>query len=289
MATQPVTTTDEPLPSAADNDDTTPPERDYEAEARLQGWRPKEEFPGDQNRWVDAETFVKRADEVMPLLKAQNKQLHRKVSDLERDIKRFSKFAGAAEERIRAEIEAEMKKAVETGDTKAFDAARKKEQDLDKSDGKTKFTVEDLDSAFETFRDDNPWYDRGGLASGTEVDRDARIYAERQLEKRLKNIKPGEEPPPDELFAEIKAAVEEKFPALNARPLRQKPASDVAGGGTPRGRTTGRTWDALPDDAKRQYQRFIDKGLLGVKATGDADKDAAAARAYYAKNHDWSV
>jgi hypothetical protein len=51
--------------------------RDFDAEAREHGWRPKDEFPGDAAKWVDAETFMKRADEVMPLLKAQNARLKR--------------------------------------------------------------------------------------------------------------------------------------------------------------------------------------------------------------------
>ena len=48
----------------ADEQQTEQP-RDIEAEARKHGWRPKEEFKGDPARWTDAETFVKRADEVM--------------------------------------------------------------------------------------------------------------------------------------------------------------------------------------------------------------------------------
>jgi hypothetical protein len=46
-----------------------------------------------------------------------------------------------------------------------------------------------------------------------------------------------------------------------------------------------RRWDNLPPGAKRQYQRFIERGLLGVKrpATSDKDLAAAAARGYYAR------
>jgi hypothetical protein len=47
------------------------------------------------------------------------------------------------------------------------------------------------------------------------------------------------------------------------------------------------TWDNLPDEAKRQYTRFIDRGLLGVKASGDTAKDLEASRKYYARSHDW--
>jgi len=80
---------------------------------------------------------------------------------------------------------------------------------------------------------------------------------------------------------------EERFPRLKAKPPREKPTSAVEGGTTGKPRGSSKSWDNLPDDAKRQFDRFIDRGLLGVKATGDKDKDRASARAYYAKTFDW--
>jgi hypothetical protein len=41
--------------------DFVPGEVNFENEARAQGWRPREEWTGDSSRWVDAETFVTRA------------------------------------------------------------------------------------------------------------------------------------------------------------------------------------------------------------------------------------
>lgn len=52
------------------------------AEARQLGWVPQEEFRGDQSRWVDADSFVKRGHEVMPILKANNARLMGEVTSL---------------------------------------------------------------------------------------------------------------------------------------------------------------------------------------------------------------
>ncbi len=52
------------------------------AKARGLGWVPKEEFRGDESRWVDADTFVKRGEEIMPILKQNNHRLENEVSDL---------------------------------------------------------------------------------------------------------------------------------------------------------------------------------------------------------------
>jgi hypothetical protein len=40
-----------------------------EQKARDMGWRPLEEFKGQEDRWVDAETFVERGETIMPILK----------------------------------------------------------------------------------------------------------------------------------------------------------------------------------------------------------------------------
>lgn len=60
---------------------------DVEVRAREMGWRPQEEFKGDPERWVDAETFVKRGEEVLPLVKAENRRLHEQTSTLQAEIK----------------------------------------------------------------------------------------------------------------------------------------------------------------------------------------------------------
>jgi hypothetical protein len=39
------------------------------------GWVPQERFRGDPEHWVDAETFLRKGEEVMPILKANNRRL----------------------------------------------------------------------------------------------------------------------------------------------------------------------------------------------------------------------
>ena len=46
-----------------------------EQTARDMGWRPKEEFRGDDTRWVDAETFVNRGENFIPILRADRNSL----------------------------------------------------------------------------------------------------------------------------------------------------------------------------------------------------------------------
>lgn len=60
--------------------------QDTEVRAREIGWRPQEEFKGDPEKWVDADTFLKRGEEVLPLVKAENRRLHERTDSLTREI-----------------------------------------------------------------------------------------------------------------------------------------------------------------------------------------------------------
>lgn len=264
-------------------------ERDFEAEAKEHGWSPKEDFKGDPNRWVDAEAFMKRADEMMPLLKATNARLKRDLESIRKDLKRATThFEGAekrAYDRALADLETKLAEATEAGDTKAAASVAKEMRELAPvADGKQEYTKEEAQEALDEFREEHSWYDKANLANATEVEINARLYYDRMLDRHLEKTK---EMPPAEFFAYIADLTLDKYPALKGKPARQKPTSAVeAPGGGPR-RGMVQSWDNLPDPAKRQYQRFIDRGLLGVPKTGDTAKDLEAARKYYARSHDW--
>lgn len=57
-----------------------------EAEARRGGWRPKEEWRGDPNIWVDASTFVKRGREMAPHLARQAGELRRENTQMREQL-----------------------------------------------------------------------------------------------------------------------------------------------------------------------------------------------------------
>lgn len=269
--------------------------RDFETEAREHGWRPKEDFKGDDAHWVDAEEFMKRADNMMPLLKATNARLKRELDAIKKDLKlATTHFEGAekrAYDKALVDLEKQHTEAVEAGDVKAANAAAKEMRELkpietnDWATGKTQDQIkQEATEALSEFRDDNSWYDRANLASASELDINARLFFDRMCDK---NIAQTQEMPPAEFFAMIRDMTLEKFPQLNAKAAREKPTSAVSGttGGRPRG--ASKSWDSLPENAKGQFQRFINRGLLGVKPTGDKDKDLAAAKAYYARTFDW--
>ena len=90
---------------------------DYEAEARKMGWTPKDEFKGDPNHHIDAETFYTRAVEFMPIAKATIKKLSNKIDQMQREQKNASEFFSKSEERYHRalkDLRAKQEAVVET-------------------------------------------------------------------------------------------------------------------------------------------------------------------------------
>lgn len=275
MATQlqePVTTPDEVI-------DT--PERDFETEARSHGWKPQDEFQGDPSKWTDAETFVKRADEIMPLMREQNKDLRRKLSDMERTVRKLAKSEQAAHrERLEA-LQAQRLEAFDSGDREAFVNAEKKAEELrkDMGDAAPALNGEDPAEELDTFREANPWFDKANLASASETEVEARLYADRLADKWIRQGLPNEIPP-SEFYKRLSEEVNVKFPGLKVRQLRPKPASDVAPSTRPGPKAGAKTGAALPPEAKETAERYV-----RLKLPGYAGKTAAEAHNLFAQSY----
>jgi hypothetical protein len=70
-----------------------------ETAARQMGWIPKEKYHG-QAEWMDAETFVKKGKEIMPILQANNKRLNERLSTTEAALQETKALLKAAGESI---------------------------------------------------------------------------------------------------------------------------------------------------------------------------------------------
>src|SRR5215510_6788907 len=133
----------------------------FESRARRMGWVGREEFRGDGGaQWVDAETFVRRAEQSADILIERNKALDRRLEQSEKtfgDYKKnsekqlkdmsgqlrelqetlvdFRNFATSANERAykkaRTELQAEMRRAVAEADVERFDAIKSRVDELD--------------------------------------------------------------------------------------------------------------------------------------------------------------
>lgn len=74
----------------------------HEAAAKALGWVPKEQFRGDPERWVDAEAFVRRGEEIMPILRQNNARLQAEVDGLRGQLTEAQQTIKASQEAIEA-------------------------------------------------------------------------------------------------------------------------------------------------------------------------------------------
>ena len=70
---------------------------DLEQEATVLGWTPKDQFKGDPEKWIDAETFVRRGKEVLPILRKNNEKLLGTLNEQKKEL--FSLKTAFAEAR----------------------------------------------------------------------------------------------------------------------------------------------------------------------------------------------
>lgn len=89
-------------------------------EARSMGWRPQEQFQGDPDNWVDADEFVRRGREVLPILKHNNKRLQDQMLTRDREIGNLKASLEASQKAIKA-----LKAGFSEANKRAAQSARK--------------------------------------------------------------------------------------------------------------------------------------------------------------------
>ncbi len=80
-------------------------EKTIEEKARDMGWIPKEEFRGDPEKWRDAETFVERGENYLPIVQASERRLKGDLSKAEQTIATMQTQLAEATESIQALVE----------------------------------------------------------------------------------------------------------------------------------------------------------------------------------------
>lgn len=236
-------------------------DRDFEAEARQEGWVPQEEFHGDPEKWVDAETFVKRGEEILPIVNAKNRKLSETVEGLQHTVeelklgnKQFREFheKKLAEERQKQDqliqqLEQTRQKAIEDGDGKAFTEADNSLNELRAQQGDGKQTTDQDprdDPNVKAWLDKNQWY---------EQDEELQAIAD-GLSTVLQKQRPDLVGKPeflDELTDRVKKSVPHKF----ENPNRNRPGPEDTGTKGPQ--KQAKTWEDLPDEDRAVAERFI--------------------------------
>lgn len=272
-----------------------------EVRAASLGWTPKETFKGDPAKWVDAEEFLRRGEEIMPILRENNRRLQQQLDTQAGELSEAKQAIAESQEAMQALIahQTEATKAA-VKDTKArlrgqlraareandFDAIEQIEDQLDevrdterkleaapppkKVDAPAPPTQPKLDPEFIAWQRDNPWY-------GSDKRRTAQMHTEAML---LRDD-PANNGLKGRAFYERAAA--EADAILNPKATHSKVETGT-GTGTPStsSSTSGsKTFASLPAEAKEAC-RTLGKSLIGPNR---AFKDEAAWQKHYVEQY----
>ena len=227
----------------------TPQEREYltlEQEAMSQGWRPKEEYEGDPDRFIDAGEFIRRG-ELFSKIDHQSKEIKQLRSAMENFKSHHANVEKTAYDRAIKDLKAQRKAALAEGDVDKFDELDTAIDDITQE--RDEFVQKQIqqpavapavDPAFSAWVAKNQWYQKDAIMQGA-ADR-LGIQLAREGMSPLEVLKKVEQ--------EIKKEFAHKF----SNPNRDKPSAVEAS--TPRGQ--GAKSKFVPtEEQKRIGQSFV--------------------------------
>jgi hypothetical protein len=258
-------------------------------EAESQGWVPKERFRGNESDWVDADIFVKRGREILPILRKNNENL---IRDLQATKEQLRDFREAAEEFKRFQKEAYERKANEYED-RIREIKESRAQAISDGDGQKVNALDDaLDQAKEDLKEAKQAVKEADTVKTPEP---ATQAMEPELQSWLDgNTWFGQDKRMTSIANGIGDSIRLEFPMLKGKPFLDKldevlaeefpnkfgekksPASRVESGSGRQGRggSNAQSYDNLPADAKAACDKFVKQKLMTKEE--------------YVQSYDWS-
>lgn len=266
-------------PSKQDNPNTE------EKRAIIHGWKPKDEYAGKPEDWVEAKVFNQRADSSMAIKNERMRKLEEDVSTLTNDktellngqtelkstLDEFVTYHKDVAEReykkAVTDIESKKREAAADGDIDAYEALEEEEKGLEPPKEEAKDKEGDqpgVDPALKAWVAKNDWYYKDqilniqmqaehALLSKTEPG----LSLEENLEKAKKNLM---ERFPKEFG--LDPAKEEDEEEEGEEEEEEEAVQAVESGRAPSGKKGKKTYANLPAEAKTSCDRFVTQGLL---------------------------
>ena len=253
----------------------------YESEARAQGWVAKEEFRGSEDDWVDAETFVRRGKEIMPILRKNNEKLLKELGEAKKAAeeareaaREFREYQKQQFERKAKDLEGQLeqlkqakREAITQGDgdraiaiDDAMDELKEQrleaKEELKAAEEKAKEVPQvTADPSLNEWMERNDWFGKDtrltGVANGLGV------------ELRRENPNLQGKSFLDKLDEELAAMLPEKFGKKRVQnPMEGSPN----GTARPSSGSGKKSYNNLPPEAKAACDKFVKQGLMTKEA-----------------------
>lgn len=184
---------------------TEPQVSSLEQRAMEMGWRPKEEFNGNEEDFIDAKEFVRRQP-LFDKISHQSQQLRKVHESLNEFKQHYAKVEQAAFDRAIKELKAEQKVAIKDGDLERYhelqediEAQREQaEQALEVAQKHEPSPAGEAHPEFQSWQARNPWYNQQGYMKA--------FADEHGLKLARQGMSPGE------VLKAVEKAVREEFP-----------------------------------------------------------------------------
>lgn len=281
-----------------------------EARAAQMGHLPKEKFRGNPDNWVDAETFVRMAEESLPHAKGTIKMMERKLEQqtrafqeqadrmaaMQQDMQEFVQVSRGAEQRAyekaKKELLTQQRRAKDEGDMPAFVEATERLDDLiaehpvttgkEQKVGATDARPKSLDDEYREWMAAEPTAYDDWKAENTWFEEDPDMFAYAQQMDQFLQTKHGFKLPRSKRLEELTKLVKKRFPEQFGNTARTagSPVEGDTGGRPSSG--GGKSYSDLPPEAKKQADKWTGKDGKGVSGT-----ISGLTREDYLKSYKW--
>lgn len=220
-----------------------------EAQAREQGWVPKDDFKGEEHKWVDAGEFLRRG-ELFSKIESQNKELKAIRETLLQFKDHHSKVQEAAYKKAVADLKAKKKEALLEGDA---DLVIEVDEQLDEVKQQQRVIAAQPrvqepaqeHPAFVNWKQKNSWYENNKPMRGWADVRGLELAQEGKS--------------PDEVLRIVEREVREEFPKKFENPNRSK--AGAVESSTQRGNRGGDSFE-LTSEQRTMMNKFVKSGLM---------------------------
>jgi len=221
-----------------------------EQEALDQGWVPKDEFQGDESKWVEAGEFVRRG-ELFKKIEHQNREIKEVRKALAGFKEHYTKVKETEYTRALAALKSEYKTANREGD---FDKADKLESEIESVEKEAAVvrqqvqevaTAQEIHPEFATWVQKNDWYATQPHMK-TFADYKGNEYAKLGMS-------------PADVLKKVSEEVRKEFPNKFSNPKRNEPSA--VEGSTQRGASRKDSFE-LNDQERKVMNNLVASGVL---------------------------
>lgn len=204
-----------------------------EQKALEMGWRPREEFDGDDETFIDAKEFVNRAP-LFEKISSQSKQLKRLEQALSGLQTHYTKVQETEYKRALKDLKAQQERAVEEGDLPTYHALNERREAIEEEHHALKQELvvpnePQVPQELQQWIQRNPWFN---------TQEHMRVFADKASDQFAPKVRAGLMTTAEAL-REVEKLVREEFPGKFRNPNKDKPSAVEGGAAKGGSRTSG--------------------------------------------------